>query len=121
MQLHGINITKKEVKMINEASMMANKLVIMHDAKRLSKMKSGEEKERAIKDLESKAKKFGFSRAEYEKILDKQNAYESVAREEAEVMNAYVDGIRDHTSLFQEQPGVRKVDFVDGVTPEIAF
>jgi hypothetical protein len=33
-------------------------------------------------------------------------------------MNAYVDGISDHKSLF-EQVGVRKVDFVDGVTPDL--
>ena len=106
--------------MIKEASMMANKLMIMHSAKLIAKMKSGEEKENKISELEKKAKKLGFSRAEYERILDKQNAYESIVREEADVMNAYIDGISNHKSLFYEQPGVRKVDFVDGITPEIA-
>ncbi len=106
--------------MIKEASMMANKLMIMHSAKLIAKMKSGDEKENKISELEQKAKKLGFSRAEYEKILDKQNAYESVVRGEADVMNAYVSGISNHKSLFHEQPGVRKVDFVDGITPEIA-
>ena len=38
--------------------------------------------------------------------------------ESALVMNAYVDGISGHKSLF-EQIGVRKVDFVDGVTPDL--
>ena len=38
--------------------------------------------------------------------------------ESALVMNAYVDGISGHKSLF-EQVGVRKVDFVDGVTPDL--
>ena len=38
--------------------------------------------------------------------------------ESALIMNAYVDGISSHKSLF-EQVGVRKVDFVDGVTPDL--
>ena len=38
--------------------------------------------------------------------------------ESALIMNAYVDGISGHKSLF-EQVGVRKVDFVDGVTPDL--
>ena len=80
--------------MITEASKKANKLHIMHAAKLLSKMKGGHEKENAVKDLEKKAKKMGFDRAEYEEILDKQGAYEETMRgnqEEAEKMNRYVN------------------------------
>ena len=43
---------------------------------------------------------------------------QSIDHESALVMNAYVDGISGHKSLF-EQVGVRKVDFVDGVTPDL--
>lgn len=80
--------------MITEASRKANKLHIMHAAKLLSKMKGGHEKENAVKDLEKKAKKMGFDRAEYEEILDKQGAYEETMRktqEEAEKMNGYLN------------------------------
>ena len=80
--------------MITEASTKANKLHIMHAAKLISKMKSGHERENAISDLEKKAKKMGFDRAEYEEILDKQGAYEETikkVREEAETMNGYLN------------------------------
>ena len=80
--------------MITEASRKAKKLHIMHAANLLSKMKGGHEKENAVKDLEKKAKKMGFDRAEYEEILDKQGAYEETMRktqEEAEKMNGYLN------------------------------
>ena len=82
--------------MITEASKKANKLHIMHAAKLIGKVKDGEERERQAKDLEKKAKKMGFSRAEIEKILDNQGAYgeeyEMVkTREEAEKMNSYMN------------------------------
>jgi len=80
--------------MITEASKKANKLHIMHAAKLLSKMKGGHEKENAVKDLEKKAKKMGFDRAEYEEILDTQGAYEETMRghqEEAHKMNSYLN------------------------------
>ena len=82
--------------MITEASKKANKLHIMHSAKQIGKIKDDEEREREAKDLEQKAKKMGFNRAEIEKILDDQGAYgEEYAmiktREEAEKMHAYVN------------------------------
>jgi len=80
--------------MITEASKKANKLHIMHAAKLLSKMSAGHEKENAVKDLEKKAKKMGFDRAEYEEILDKQGAYEETMHktmEEAQKMNGYLN------------------------------
>tara|TARA_Y100000034_G_scaffold80287_1_gene96335 strand:- start:245 stop:643 length:399 start_codon:yes stop_codon:yes gene_type:complete len=82
--------------MITEASKKANKLHIMHSAKQIGKIKDGEEREREAKDLEKKAKKMGFNRAEIEKILDDQGAYgEEYAmkktREEAEKMNGYLN------------------------------
>ena len=61
--------------MITEASKKANKLHIMHSAKQIGKLKDSEERERQAKDLEKKAKKMGFGRAEIEKILDDQGAY----------------------------------------------
>ncbi len=79
---------------VKEASMKANKLHIMHAAKLIAKMKSGHEKENAISDLEKKAKKMGFSRADYERIIDSQGAYEETmknAQEEAEKMNGYLN------------------------------
>ena len=79
---------------IKEASMKANKLQIMHSAKQIAKMKSGHEKENAITDLEKKAKKMGFDRADYEKIIDSQGAYEETmhkAQEEAEKMHSYMN------------------------------
>jgi len=80
--------------MITEASRKANKLHIMHAAKLISKMNSGHEKENAVKDLEKKAKKLGFSRADYEEILDNQGAYEETMHktmEEAQKMNGYLN------------------------------
>ena len=82
--------------MITEASKKANKLHIMHAAKLIGKVKDGEERERQAKDLEKKAKKMGFGRAEIEKILDGQGAYgeeyEMVkTREEAENMHSYMN------------------------------
>ena len=79
---------------VEEESRKANKLHIMHAAKLISKMKSGHERENAITDLEKKAKKLGFDRAEYEEILDKQGAYEETmhkAQEEAEKMHNYIN------------------------------
>ena len=52
--------------MITEASKKANKLHIMHSAKQIGKIKDSEEREREAKDLEKKAKKMGFNRAEIE-------------------------------------------------------
>ena len=82
--------------MITEASKKANKLHIMHAAKLIGKVKDSEERERQAKDLEKKAKKMGFGRAEIEKILDNQGAYgeeyEMVkTREEAEKMHSYMN------------------------------
>ena len=82
--------------MITEASKKANKLHIMHAAKLIGKVKDGEERERQAKDLEKKAKKMGFSRAEIEKILDNQGAYGEEykmvkTREEAEKMHSYMN------------------------------
>ena len=80
--------------MITEASRKANKLHIMHAAKLISKMDSGHERENAVKDLEKKAKKMGFNRADYEEILDKQGAYEETMHktmEEAQKMNGYLN------------------------------
>ena len=82
--------------MITEASMKANKLHIMHAAKLISKMKSGDEREQAVTELEQKAKKMGFSRKNYEEILDKQGAYEETmhkAQEEAEIMHSYMNAL----------------------------
>ena len=79
---------------VEEASRKANKLHVMHAAKLISKMKSGHEKENAISDLEKKAKKMGFDRAEYEEILDKQGAYEETMHKtqvEAEKIHSYIN------------------------------
>ena len=90
--------------MITEASKKANKLHIMHAAKLIGKVKDGEERERQAKDLEKKAKKMGFSRAEIEKILDNQGAYgeeyEMVkTREEAEKMHSYMNALSMERSV----------------------
>ena len=82
--------------MITEASKKANKLHIMHAAKLIGKVKDSEERERQAKDLEKKAKKMGFGRAEIEKILDGQGAYGEEykmvkTREEAENMHSYMN------------------------------
>ena len=84
--------------MITEASKKANKLHIMHSAKQIGKIKDSEEREREAKDLEKKAKKMGFGRAEIEKILDDQGAYGEEykmikAREEAENMHSYMNAL----------------------------
>ena len=90
--------------MITEASKKANKLHIMHAAKLIGKVKDGEERERQAKDLEKKAKKMGFGRAEIEKILDNQGAYgeeyEMVkTREEAEKMHSYMNTLSFERSV----------------------
>tara|TARA_B100001250_G_C19721872_1_gene754239 strand:- start:637 stop:1032 length:396 start_codon:yes stop_codon:yes gene_type:complete len=80
--------------MITEASTKANKLHIMHAAKLISKMKSGDEREQAVTELEQKAKKMGFGRDWIERTLEKQGAYEETMRgnrEEAEKMNSYMN------------------------------
>ena len=84
--------------MITEASKKANKLHIMHSAKQIGKIKDSEEREREAKDLEKKAKKMGFGRAEIEKILDDQGAYGEEykmvkTREEAEKMHSYMNAL----------------------------
>ena len=59
-------------------------------------MKSGDEREQAVTELEQKAKKMGFSRKNYEEILDKQGAYEETmhkAQEEAEKMHSYMNAL----------------------------
>jgi hypothetical protein len=92
----GLKI-KEEVEM-DEASKMANKLVIMHDAKLIAKMRPGDEKESKISDLEKKAKKFGFSRREYEEIIDKQGAYD----EEVEIDEGTVLDVKDTDKWIKE-------------------
>ena len=84
--------------MITEAAKKANKLHIMHSAKQIGKIKDSEEREREAKDLEKKAKKMGFGRAEIEKILDDQGAYGEEykmvkTREEAEKMHSYMNAL----------------------------
>ena len=90
--------------MITEASKKANKLHIMHAAKLIGKVKDSEEREREAKDLEKKAKKMGFGRAEIEKILDDQGAYGeeytmNKVREEAEKMNGYLNVLSLESSV----------------------
>ena len=66
----------------------------MHAAKLISKMKSGDEREQAVTELEQKAKKMGFGRDWIERTLEKQGAYEETMRgnrEEAEKMNSYMN------------------------------
>ena len=101
--------------MITEASRKAKKLHIMHAAKLLSKMKGGHEKENAVKELEKKAKKMGFDRAEYEEILDKQGAYEETlhkAQEEAEKMNGYLNvlSLGRNVNLWEKAAGTKDED-----------
>jgi len=95
--------------MITEASKKANKLHIMHSAKQIGKIKDSEEREREAKDLEKKAKKMGFGRAEIEKILDDQGAYGEEykmkkTQEEAEKMHSYMNALSLERSvnLWQE-------------------
>ena len=90
--------------MITEASKKANKLHIMHAAKLIGKVKDGEERERQAKDLEKKAKKMGFGRAEIEKILDNQGAYGEEykmkkTQEEAQEMHSYMNALSMERSV----------------------
>ena len=90
--------------MITEASKKANKLHIMHSAKQIAKEKDSEERERQAKDLEKKAKKMGFSRAEIEKILDNQGAYGEEykmkkTQEEAQEMHSYMNALSMERSV----------------------
>ena len=104
--------------MITEASRKANKLHIMHAAKLLSKMKGGHEKENAVKDLEKKAKKMGFDRAEYEEILDKQGAYEETmhkTQEEAEKMIGYLNVLSLGRSVNLWEKAAKKDEDVEPV------
>ena len=103
---------------IEEASKKAKKLHIMHAAKLISKMKSGHERENAISDLEKKAKKMGFDRAEYEEILDKQGAYEETlhkAQEEAEKMNGYLNILSLNRSANLWEKAAKKDEDLDPV------
>ena len=106
--------------MITEASKKANKLHIMHSAKQIGKIKDGEEREREAKDLEKKAKKMGFSRAEIEKILDDQGAYgEEYAmrktREEAEKMHSYMNVLSLERSVNLWSEAAKKDEDLDPV------
>ena len=106
--------------MITEASKKANKLHIMHSAKQIGKIKDGEEREREAKDLEKKAKKMGFSRAEIEKILDDQGAYgEEYAmrktREEAEKMHSYMNVLSLERSVDLWTEAAKKDEDLDPV------
>ena len=106
--------------MITEASRKANKLHIMHSAKQIGKIKDGEEREREAKDLEKKAKKMGFSRAEIEKILDDQGAYgEEYAmkktREEAENMHSYMNALSFERSVNLWAEAAKKDEDLDPV------
>ena len=103
---------------VKEASMKANKLHIMHAAKLIAKMKSGHEKENAISDLEKKAKKMGFSRADYERIIDGQGAYEETmknAQEEAEKMNGYLNVLSLDRSVNLWEKAAKKDEDVEPV------
>ena len=106
--------------MITEASKKANKLHIMHSAKQIGKIKDGEEREREAKDLEKKAKKMGFSRAEIEKILDDQGAYGeeytmNKVREEAEKMNGYLNVLSLERSVDLWAEAAKKDEDLDPV------
>ena len=106
--------------MITEASRKANKLHIMHSAKQIAKEKDSEERERQAKDLEKKAKKMGFGRAEIEKILDDQGAYgEEYAmrktREEAEKMHSYMNVLSLERSVDLWAEAAKKDEDLDPV------
>ena len=106
---------KNEYNPVEEASTKAKKLHIMHAAKLIAKMKSGHEKENAISDLEKKAKKMGFSRADYERIIDSQGAYEETMRktqEEAEKMNGYLNvlSLGRSVNLWEKAAGIKDED-----------
>ena len=106
--------------MITEASRKANKLHIMHSAKQIGKIKDEEERERQAKDLEKKAKKMGFDRAEIEKILDDQGAYgEEYAmrktQEEAEKMHSYINTLSLERSVNLWAEAAKKDEDLDPV------
>ena len=104
--------------MITEASKKANKLHIMHAAKLIGKVKDSEERERQAKDLEKKAKKMGFSRADYERIIDGQGAYEETmknAQEEAEKMNGYLNVLSLDRSVNLWEKAAKKDEDVEPV------
>ena len=106
--------------MITEASRKANKLHIMHSAKQIAKEKDSEERERQAKDLEKKAKKMGFGRAEIEKILDDQGAYGEEykmvkTREEAEKMHSYMNVLSLERSVDLWSEAAKKDEVLDPV------
>ena len=106
--------------MITEASRKANKLHIMHSAKQIGKIKDEEERERQAKDLEKKAKKMGFGRAEIEKILDDQGAYGEEykmvkTREEAEKMHSYMNILSLERSVNLWSEAAKKDEDLDAV------
>ena len=106
--------------MITEASRKANKLHIMHSAKQIGKIKDNEERERQAKDLEKKAKKMGFGRAEIEKILDDQGAYGEEykmvkTREEAEKMHSYMNVLSLERSVDLWSEAAKKDEDLDPV------
>ena len=106
--------------MITEASKKANKLHIMHSAKQIAKEKDSEERERQAKDLEKKAKKMGFGRAEIEKILDDQGAYGEEykmvkTREEAEKMHSYINTLSLERSVNLWAEAAKKDEDLDPV------
>ena len=106
--------------MITEASKKANKLHIMHSAKQIGKIKDNDEREREAKDLEKKAKKRGFGRAEIEKILDYQVAYGEEykmvkTREEAEKMHSYMNVLSLERSVDLWAEAAKKDEDLDPV------
>ena len=106
--------------MITEASKKANKLHIMHSAKQIGKIKDNDEREREAKDLEKKAKKMGFGRAEIEKILDDQGAYGEEykmvkTREEAEKMHSYMNVLSLERSVNLWSEAAKKDEDLDPV------
>ena len=106
--------------MITEASKKANKLHIMHSAKQIGKIKDNDEREREAKDLEKKAKKMGFGRAEIEKILDDQGAYGEEykmvkTREEAEKMHSYMNVLSLERSVDLWSEAAKKDEDLDPV------
>ena len=106
--------------MITEASRKANKLHIMHSAKQIGKIKDEEERERQAKDLEKKAKKMGFNRADIEKILDDQGAYGeeyvmNKSRAEAEKMHSYMNKLSVERSVNLWSEAAKKDDDLDAV------
>ena len=106
--------------MITEASRKANKLHIMHSAKQIAKEKDNEERERQAKDLEKKAKKMGFNRADIEKILDDQGAYGeeyvmNKSRAEAEKMHSYMNILSLERSVNLWSEAAKKDEDLDAV------